>query len=209
MEKQIHLGARVRAEDGEVGTVEKIVVDPEEREPGYLVVKRGRVRPRQIVVPVNLVTDVTPEEVTLATTRQALESFPDYEVTVRKGEYRKPVPVDAPRPGAVYTPPANAGYIVLRQRSVPEASVGVEQGMDVLDIAGLKVGQVHGLIAELESRQASHLVLREPHPLRPRDWLVPADLVADVREGEVHLRIPAEHVSGLEPYEPTPEKDQQ
>jgi len=203
MEKQIELGARVRAEDGEVGTVEKIVVDPEEHEPGYLVVKRGRVRPRKIVVPVGLVTNASPEEVTLATTRQALESFPDYEVTVRKGEYRKPIPVGGPRPVGIYTPPTNAGYMVLRQRSVPEASVGVEQGMDVLDVAGLKVGQVHGLIADPESRQASHLVLRQPHPLMPRDRLVPADLVADVREGEVHLRITAEHVSGLGSYEPT------
>jgi hypothetical protein len=35
----------------------------------------------------------------------------------------------------------------------------------------------------------------------PRDRLVPAELVADVREGEVHLCIRAEHVSGLGLYD--------
>jgi hypothetical protein len=109
MEKQIELGARVRAEDGAVGTVEKIVVDPEEGEPGYLIIKRGHVRPRQIAVPVSLVTEVSGDEVTLDTTRKALESFPAYEVTVREGEYRKPVPVAGPQSVAVYAPPTNKG----------------------------------------------------------------------------------------------------
>jgi sporulation protein YlmC with PRC-barrel domain len=208
MEKQIELGARVQAEDGAVGTVDKIVIDPDEREPEYLVIKRGPMRPRKIVVPVSLVTDVSGDGVTLDTTRKAFKSFPDYEVTVREGDYRKPVPVAGTQSVAVYTPPTNRGYVELRQRNLPETSVAVENGMDVVDIGGDVVGKVRGLIAETGVREASHLVLRQQHPLRPRERLVPSDLVAEVREGEVHLRIPAEHLSGLRPYEPTPEEDQ-
>lgn len=206
MEKQINLGARVRAQDGEVGTVARIVVDRDEREPDYLVVKRGRVRPRQVVVPVSLVTDVSGKAVTLDTTQKALESFPDYEVTVREGEYEKPIPVAGPQSVAVYTPAANQGFIELRQRSVPEGSVSVEKGMDVVDARGQNVGQVHGLIAETGTRKALHLVVRQRHPLEKRDRLIPTDLVAGVGDGAVRLRITADHVDGLGVYQPVPEE---
>lgn len=207
MEKQIELGARVRAEDGAVGTVDKIVVDPEKREPEYLVIKRGRVRRRKIVVPVSLVADVSGTEVTLDTTRKALESFPDYEITVREGEYQKPVPVAGPAPVAVYTPPMNRGYVALRQRNVPEASVAVEKGMDVFGAGGDRVGEVRGLIAESGSREAFYLVLRQSHPLASKDLLIPVDLVAEVRNGTVHLRITSDHLRGLPPHQPSREEN--
>jgi sporulation protein YlmC with PRC-barrel domain len=207
MEKQIELGAHVRAEDGAVGTVDKIVVNPEEREPEYLVIKRGRVRRRKIVVPVSLMADVSGTKVTLDTTRKALESFPDYEITVREGEYQKPVPVVGPAPVAVYTPPMNRGYVALRQRNVPEASVAVEKGMDVVGAKGDRVGKVQGLIAESGSREAFHLVLRQSHPLASKDRLIPVDLVAEVRSGTVHLRITSDHLRGLPTHQPSREEN--
>jgi hypothetical protein len=142
------------------------------------------------------------------TTRKALDQFPDYEVTVRQGEYRRPVLVGSPRPVKAYTPASNKDYVVLRQRGVPHTSIGVEQGMEVLDITGLKVGNVQGLVVDGESRQATHLVLRQSGPLAWQQWLVPVDLVADVGAGRVHLHISSEHVAGLAPYAPAPEGNQ-
>lgn len=79
----------------------------------------------------------------------------------------------------------------------------------VLDASGLKVGQVHGLILESEGRQASRIILRHQEPLAaPRYRVVPADLVADVQAGEVHLCISADHVYGLGAYRPVPEQDE-
>jgi sporulation protein YlmC with PRC-barrel domain len=207
MTKQVQLGARVRAIDGDVGTVAMIVVDPGGRRPGYLVVKHGRIPPRQrqIVVPVGLVEDVTPDEVILATTREALHGFPDYEITVQKGIFEKPVPTGGYIPTGTYTPSSNDGYMVLSQRSVPEHTVGVEQGMTVMDAAGVKVGYVHGLILNSDSRQASYLVLRYSRPLTMRILLIPVDLVADVKDGEIHLYIADEHMYGLELYLPSSE----
>ncbi len=173
------------------------MVDPEEQKPGYLVVKRRRIRPRRIVVPASLVVDVSAESVTLGTTRQALDGYPDYEATVRGGEYRKPTPVPGGVLSAVYTPPTNRGYETLRQRNVPESNVSVERGMDVVDATGEKVGEVEGLIADSDTREASYLVLRQPDPLTPRDRLVPADLAADAQGGTVRLRITAAQVQGL------------
>lgn len=204
MERQVELGARVRAENETVGIVEKIVVDPEHHEPGYLVVKQGRIPPRQrhIVVPVSLVSEVLSGAVTLATTPAALASFPEYEVTVRKGEYQKPIPLGYPRPYDLSTPVSNQGYMVIRARSVPDTSVSVEQGMAVRDAQGRQVGRVHGLILDSDKRQASHIVVRLPKLLADRDRVVPVDLVDDVHSGSIHLRITAAHVDALTIYQP-------
>ena len=204
MKKEIELGAQVWAQDGEAGKVRQVVADPQGRQPGYLVVARGRLPRRQIVVPVGLVADVSAEGVKLETTRGALDQFPDYEVIVKQGEYRKPVPVGSPRPVGAYVPASNQDYAVLRQRSVPEKSKAIEEGMAILDSTGLKVGEVGGLILDTDSRQPTHVVLRRSSPLASQQRLIPVDLVAEVKAGGVQLHIHSEHVAGLDPYEPAP-----
>lgn len=203
MERRISLGMPVEAEDGEVGTVNKVVVDPEGREPAYLVIKQGTIMTRDVVVPVSLVRSVSQEKVILAMTQEALDDFPEYEVTVRKGRHPTPIPVGRPYPVGTYTPDSTTPFTVITQRSVPEDNIAVEKGMDVVDAAGEKVGQIQGLVAKPESRQVTHLVLRQPGPPRSRDRLLPVDLVEDVRSNAVHLRISSDHVAGLQPYVPS------
>jgi hypothetical protein len=162
------------------------------------------------LVPVSLLEEATPFEVTLRIDRKALESFPDYEVTVKQGVYQRSVPVGSPRPFGTYAPPSNKEYMVLKQRNVPESSVSVERGMPVLDAARLKVGVVHGLELEAENRLAAHIVVRLADSHGTEYRFVPADLVADVRGGEVHLHLHAEYVPALGVYRPegrSPEKD--
>jgi sporulation protein YlmC with PRC-barrel domain len=211
MSKRIELGDRVQAVDGRIGVVEKVIVDPDERKPGYLVVKRGRLRPRRIVVPVGLVDEVSAGQVTLSITRTALDDFPDYEVTERHGTYEKPMPVGPRRPVATYTPPSNAGYMVLRRRNVPASTVPVEKGMVVKDAKGMRVGRVVGLLLDLERRTATHILLQRPAPMTVatpatmQQFVVPVELVEDVQEGEIQLRITRWHISGLAVFEPAAE----
>lgn len=211
MSKRIEFGDRVQAVDGRVGMVEKVIVDPDERKPGYLVVKRGRLRPRRIVVPVSLVDEVSAGQVTLSLTRGALDDFPDYEVTERHGEYKKPMPVGPRRPVATYTPPSNAGYMALRRRNVPASTVPVEKGMLVKDAYGVHIGRVVGLLLDPERRTATHILLQRPAPMTistaatTQHFVVPVALVDNVQEGEIHLRITHGHVSGLAVFEPTGE----
>lgn len=211
MSKRIELGDSVQAVDGRVGVVEKVIVDPAERKPGYLVVKRGRLRPRRIVVPVALVDEVSAAQVTLSVTRAALDDFPDYEVTERHGTYEKPMPIGPRRPVATYTPPSNAGYMALRRRNVPESTVPVEKGMVVKDAKGMRIGRVIGLLLDRERRTATHVLLQRPTPMTVATaatmqvFVVPVELVEDVHEGEIQLRITRWHISGLTVFEPAGE----
>jgi len=211
MNKRIEMGDSVQAVDGRVGIVEKVIVDPDERKPGYLVVKRGRLRPRRIVVPVSLVEEVAAGQVTVSVTRAALDDFPDYEVTERHGRYQKPVPVGGHRPVATYTPPSNRGYMVLRRRNVPESTVPVEKGMVVKDADGMRVGRVVGLSLDSKDRMATHILVQCPAPMTVstpatmQQFILPVELVKDAQEGEIQLRITRWHISGLAVFDPAGE----
>lgn len=196
MKERVELGYRVSAGGRDVGVVDQLVVDPQEREPEYLVVRRGRLRPRRIVVPVSLVTAVEDERVELHTSPEALEAFPDYEVTVTKGRYERPVPVGGFRPVATFQPD-NREFMVLTQRSVPDHSVGVSRDMPVADAHGRRVGSVHGAVADASDREGMQMLLRTADRPRSRCRVVPMDLIADVDGGQVRLRIDAEHIAGL------------
>lgn len=199
--KQLTLGAAVNCLDGRAGTLSRIITDPESRRPTYLVVKRGRLRSREIVVPVSLAAEVTPEAVKLDITRKTLDGLPDYEVTVRKGRYEKPMPIPDPRrPIAIHTPPSNRGYMLLQQRNVPERSVEVKQSMAVRDCEGRALGKVAGIIAGASKRQGKYVIFRRTRSRWLR--LIPADLVEDVTLEGVRLRIDYDLAEKLPDYPP-------
>lgn len=201
MNKTIEIGTRIWAEDGKAGTLSGFVADPATREPKYLVIKRGIVRPRHIVVPVSLVKNSTEAAVVLGASIKTLDAYPDYVSTIHKGEFRKSVPIGSPRPYASYAPRSNQGYLVLQHRNVPESTVSVEKGMAVRDRSGQKVGSVSGLMIDAEGRQAVQILLRQQGPIA-REKVVPTEQVADVRDSEVHLRISASQVDNLVRYLP-------
>lgn len=203
MNKLLKLGTKVRTRDSTAGRVSKIITDPKSHQPTYLVVKRGHLFPKQVVVPVSLVSDVTLEEVELDTTQEALAAFPDYEVTLPTGTYEKPFPAPRNRPAAIYTPPANKGFMVLRQRSIPEESVPVEKGMIVRDCEGYQVGKVEGLVLDAEQHQGKYIAMRREPPFSDLQ-VIPVELVADAQEGEIHLHITAKQAEGLAAYQPMP-----
>ncbi len=185
--KELILGARVNCQDGAAGRLSRIILDPENRRPTHLIVKRGWPSPREIVVPVSLATKVTREAVELKITRRALADFSDYQVTVRKGRYEKPMPVPNPqRPIALYTLPSHGAFMVLQQRNVPEQSAEVRRGMAVRDGNGHKVGKVEGITVGVNKQQGKYVLFQRSHSRTPR--LIPAELVEGVSSEGVRLQ---------------------
>ncbi|MDT8307430.1 MAG: hypothetical protein RRC07_15975 [Anaerolineae bacterium] len=214
MKKQMKLGDTVIASDGPAGVVAKIIVDPEGREPDYIVVRRGRIRYRHIVVPVSQVIDVSEGKVLLSVSGAVLDEFPDYEVVERHGTYQRPLSVGTRyRPVGAYLPPSNAGYMVLHRRSVPPSSIAVEKGMVIRDATGQRVGRVAGLLLDSGSRSATHVLLQLPRPLAKttaatsQPFMIPAALVAGVRDSEIHLAITRSQVFGLAIYVPAADQE--
>lgn len=196
---QYSIGADVQLLDGEAGKVSRVVCDPKVRKPTYLAVKFSWPFPREVAVPVSLVTSATPRRVKLDLTREALEAFPDYEVVVHKGRYQKPFRVGHPRLEAVYSPAASRAAVAVRQRSVPESAIDVRRGMRVIDAQGAVLGTVDGLISEAEGQTCRHLVLRRKGG---RLHLVPTDLFGGIQGRSVQLKVDADFAARLPEYKP-------
>jgi sporulation protein YlmC with PRC-barrel domain len=187
---------RVNCLDGTAGSVSRLVALPGRRTPAYIVVKLGRVRGgREITVPVSSIVEVTPDVVELGLTLKELKAFPRYEVKVRSGTY----PPGDDRLFSAVAPPSTTGYMVLRQRSVPDEAIEVRRGTPVRDSKGRLVGTVDNVLVDRAHRQISHIIVRRAR--RGGDLrTVPVDLVGAVRDGSVYLTIPVRRADGLEVY---------
>lgn len=65
---------KVECVDGAAGVLAQVVTDPDSRRPAYVVVKHGRPKGREAVVPVSLVSDISPDRVRLDVSREALRA---------------------------------------------------------------------------------------------------------------------------------------
>jgi sporulation protein YlmC with PRC-barrel domain len=196
--KQVNLGMKVHCLDGEAGVVSRIITNPERKRPSYLVVKRGRLIKREIVVPVSLVADVTQEMVRVNTTLDELENFPDFEVTVRQGSINRPMALGSPRPNMLWHPPANSAYMAVKQHPFSDELVKVEKGLVILDSAGVQVGKLDGIIMDRDQQKASFIIL---NPSREKvQRLVPVSLVDSASSDGVKLYIEKEYVSKLQVF---------
>ncbi|MCC7107487.1 MAG: PRC-barrel domain-containing protein [Chloroflexi bacterium] len=105
----IEIGARVLTRDRtEVGRVHRIVVDLEQQAVVSIVVLRGRLLPRDILVPIDFVADAEGDELRLTLSKDKLGDLPDFAYN----EFFTPPPTWAftlPYPGGVL-------YIPVRQR---------------------------------------------------------------------------------------------
>ncbi len=71
-------GVEVLADDGELGTVDHVLVDPQTRRITHIVVRTGPLIPRDLIVPIEKVYSLGSERVAVHGTREELASSPAY-----------------------------------------------------------------------------------------------------------------------------------
>lgn len=67
------------SDERDVGTIDRVVIDPSTEEVRELIVRKGWLFSEDKVVPVNLVANATEDRVTLADTKEELDSLPPFE----------------------------------------------------------------------------------------------------------------------------------
>lgn len=76
-EVAIHKGARVNAEDGHIGTVDELLVDPNTHKISHLVLRKGHLwGQRDVVIPVNQIDHIEEDVVYLKLDKQAVAALP-------------------------------------------------------------------------------------------------------------------------------------
>jgi hypothetical protein len=87
----------------------------------------------------------------------------------------------------------------------PVAWINIEPGWKVVDAHGEEIGQIHELAGDEDADIFDGLVIRQSR--LDKDKYVPAERVAQILEGEVHLALSREQVDAIESYtEPVEEQ---
>lgn len=199
----------------EVGRVNRFVLDPASNEVTHIVIQQGWLLPEDKVVPFEMITVGERDRLVLSEEVGDFDRLPAFEETsfIRADD-------DSPNPPATVIPYAPAYYWyparVLTvpgsgmgyypwmptetKRNIPENSIPLREGTDVISSDGEHVGDVERLIVAPDSNQATHFLISQGLFFKDRK-MVPAHWVKTVEEHKVHLVVPARLLERLPAFE--------
>lgn len=213
---QFKEGAKVVTADGErIGSIDRVVLEPDTKEVTHLVVNKGFLFSEDKVVPMSLVGPATEERVTLREDAGDLEELPDFEEThyvpVETGLKRPPEPRSWARPMYLYPPVgtwwSSGGYaaytqpqyVVRTERQIPKGTIALEEGAKVMGSDGEEIGDIERIFTEPQENRATHLLISEGLFLKEKK-LIPTRWLSTVLEDEVFLSVGSEFVERLPEY---------
>jgi uncharacterized protein YrrD len=204
----------------EVGHVNRFVLDPATNEVTHIVIQKGWLLPEDKVVPFQMVSAHSDGRLLLSEEVGEFEKLPPFEETnfVRASDDRPDDPTPSGDPAYHHTPAyywypshANIGYPGLglgyyawpntqTRQNIPEDTVALKEGADVISSDGEHVGDVERLLIEPESNKATHFLISQGMLFRDHK-LVPAHWVRSVEEDKVYLVVSARLLERLPSYQ--------
>jgi uncharacterized protein YrrD len=205
----IQLGAHVRtSDDQDVGSIERLIVDPSSGEVKAAVIRKGFLLTEDIQLPLSALQATPQGEVRLRCTAdqvQELPRFHDAEYTAPPTGYASPLgypsaallwPVDYPLPvptAGTPRPSLAESDEVLRQRGVDLDNVVIARGSDVIDRDGDKVGEIQSVTVDATTGRPTTITIRKGI-LFTEDVGLSADAIERVTDGRVYLTLDKEQL---------------
>ena len=201
----------------EVGRVNRFVIDPATNEVTHIVIQKGWLLPEDKVVPFEMVSAATDERVVLREDVGDFDELPPFEETqfvpAADEEPGEPVPAAEPRyryaPAYYWYPTlgfpgmALGPYVWPREatrRNIPENTVPLREGTNIMSSDGKHVGDVERLFLEQGSNKVTHFLISQGVLFKDRK-IVPAHWVKSVEEETVHLVVSSQVLERLPSYE--------
>lgn len=201
----IDIGASVKTREGEeIGKVERVILDPNTREVEALVVHRGLILTRDVVVPLSLVQGADRSGVNLRIGRDQLRDLPDfverhYVPRLSEGAVNYPY-----APGSMLFPLAPP-YAVAgppvpyrqpdKETPTPPEGVDISQGTTVLTVNG-PIGVVDELRTDALADRVSTIVVKKGMGLS-KDAEIPIEFVEEVTDDQIRLSLTTQQVEEL------------
>jgi uncharacterized protein YrrD len=207
----------VTAQGEKVGEVDRVVLDPHTNAVTHVVVRQGLLFTEDKAVPVDLVASATEERVTLRPDAGDLEALPEFQekhyVLVDERELSRtetastqPTPVYWYPPLYSHTYGVPGPYAVARlplsvqiERNVPEGTVALKEGAEVISADGEHVGDVKEVMTDPEADEVTHFVISQGLLFKDQK-LIPYHWVSRLGEKSVHLAVGSEFIERLPAY---------
>jgi uncharacterized protein YrrD len=207
---RVELGARVRTTDGkDVGTIDRLIVDPSNNEIKAVVIHKGMILPRDVEVPLSAIERGPDGSVQLPYTADQVDQLPEFfesNYTATPPAWYVP-PADYPT-AAIYWP---IGYGVFATPPLPETAVStgnaaldretrealerqdlenavIGEGSDVVDRDGEKVGALARLVFDPDGHRLTSFVLRKGF-IFTEERELPASAITRIDDGVIYLRV--------------------
>lgn len=205
----------------EVGRVNRFVLDPATNEVTHVVIQKGWLLPEDKVLPFEMVRTTSDEKLVLNEDIGDFDKLPSFEEThfIQAADDRPGadlVPADDPEyhhTPAYYWYPAhsNVGYPGIgfghfawpageTKRNIPEDTITLKEGTDILSSDGKHVGNVERLLVDPESKKVTHFLISQGVLFKDRK-LVPVHWVKTVGEENVSLAVNSQLLERLPSYE--------
>jgi sporulation protein YlmC with PRC-barrel domain len=198
---KLDIGTPVRYPDGEqVGTINKVIFDPETNTVHEIVVETPDLVGRLVLVPVSMLREDPGDVLTVAADRDAVDALPDYEGARYNDQpegwevSENYVPGGDMLAGALQYPVVP----MMEESNAPAGSVELSQGTEVQCLDG-RFGVVDQVLTD-EADQITGLVVRPDDEAVP-PLLVPLDLITSSDSLMVQLNCSiADLTAQSEPY---------
>lgn len=208
---QLKQNASVLTADArEIGRLERVVVNPSTHAVTHIVVHRGLFFGEDRVVPIDYLTQATEDQITLRPAAGDLRTLPPLEapqdVLVDQALPQPEIslsPADQP-PGpaglsAGYRAPAGPRLIAHIEQNIPEGTVAVKEGAQVITADGKHAGAVECVAFGPHTLQITHLQIAKGLLTKERR-LIPIAWVILLGENEVHLSVKQKTLEAVSPY---------
>lgn len=190
------LNVDVHCTDGLCGRSTHIILNPITEKVMHIVVKEQEAPYAERIVPVKWVHETTPELILLSHTKDEVATL---DIFNQENFIQREVPHYATDPEITQLWP----YVVPATRIISEKHLQVPSGgLAVRRWARVKatdgdIGQVDEFIVDPESKQVTHLVLKEGLPWKKRQITIPVSEIERIENYTVYLKIHKQAVRAL------------
>lgn len=189
-------GVSVECLDGPCGQSRYVILDPANATITHVVVGEPEMFAATRLVPLNYVSEGSPELIRLKCTRAELAVLPQF------SEYEH-VGLEVPYPtyaaSEFWMGPLAAYWPILypkERQHVPKGELSIRRGERVEATDG-HLGSVDEFLIEPVSGRITHLILRENHLWAHRDVVIPASAIDRIKQDTVFLKLNKEHIAAL------------
>lgn len=190
------LDVDVYCADGLCGRSTTVIINLLSKEITHLVVRKRHGAHIEVLVPLDLVIEVSPSQIRLRCTGKdliGLETFIRYEFI------ESPTPLLGYAPGEMMVWPyvlPEENVAVFELENLEPGEVAIRRGDPIWATNG-RIGRVDEFLVDPVNGRITHLVLREGHLWGQRDVTIPVSQIDRIEEDTVYLKLTRQEVENL------------